>query len=101
MPDAVVFCTMSHGGMEFPETYTLQDQLQIPDVIQQLRWDKTVYNGILVTLDNIQLNAGFVTPIMEDTGPRIYYVDQGLMVSLQGQMREPEAAMWIEKGMGA
>ena len=65
MPDAVVFGTVKHGGMEFPEAYALQDQLQMTDVIRQLRWDKTVANDILVTLDNIQLNAGFVTPIME------------------------------------
>ena len=71
MQDAVIFGTMNHGGIKFPEAYTLQDQLQILDVIRQLRWDKMVANDILVTFDNIQLNAGFVTPIMEDTGPRI------------------------------
>ena len=76
MPDAVIFGTMNHGGMKFPEAYNLQDQLQILDVIQQLRWDKTVASNILVTLDNIQLNAGFVTPIMEDTGLRMDYDDQ-------------------------
>ena len=88
MPDAVIFGTMSHGGMEFPEAYTLQDQLQIPDIIRHLRWDKKVANDILVTLDNIQLNAGFVTPIMEDTSIRIHYIDQGLLVSLLGRMGE-------------
>ena len=36
MPDAVIFGTMSHGGMEFPEAYTLQDQLQIPDVMRHM-----------------------------------------------------------------
>ena len=41
--------------MEFPETYTLQDQLQIPYVIRYLRWDKMVANDILVTFGNIQL----------------------------------------------
>ena len=96
MPDAVIFGTMSHGGMEFPEAYTLQDQLQIPDVIRQLRWDKTVANDILVTLDNIQLKAGFVTPIMEDTRPRMDYFDQGLLASLRGRMRKIKATMWIE-----
>ena len=86
MPDAVIFGTMSHGVMEFPEAYTPQDQLQIPDIIRQLRWDKTVANDILVTLDNIQLNAGFVKPIMEDTSVRMDYVDHGLLASLQGRM---------------
>ena len=97
LPDAVVFDTVNHGGMEFPEAYALQDQLQIKNVIRQLRWDETVANDILVTLDNIQLNVGFVTPIMEDTGPQMDYVDQGLLASLRGRMGEIEATMWIEK----
>ena len=82
MPDAVVFGTVNHGGMEFPEAYALQDQLQITDVIRQLRWDKTVAHDILVTLDNIQLYAGYVIHIMKDTQPRMDYVDHGLLASL-------------------
>ena len=54
-------------------------------------------NNILVTLDNIQLNAGFVIPIIEDTRSRMDYVDQGLLASLRGRMGEIEATMWIEK----
>ena len=34
MPNAVVFGTINHGGMEFLEAYALQDQLQITDVIR-------------------------------------------------------------------
>ena len=60
-------------------------------------WDKTVANDILVTLDNIQFNAGFVTPIMEDTGPRMDYIGQGLLASIRGQMGEIEATVLIEK----
>ena len=37
MPDAVVFGTVNHGGMEFPEAYALPDQLQITDIIRQVR----------------------------------------------------------------
>ena len=93
IPDAVIFGTVNHGGMEFPEAYALQDQLQITDVIRQLRWDKTVTNDILVTLNNIQLNAGFVIPIIEDTQPQMDYVDQGLLALLRGRMGEIEATM--------
>ena len=56
--------------------------MQIPDIIRQLRWDKTVANNILVTLDNVQLDTGFVTPIMVGTSVRMDYVDQGLLASL-------------------
>ena len=44
MLDAVIFSPMEHGGMEFLEAYTLQDELQIPDLIQHLRWEKVVAN---------------------------------------------------------
>jgi hypothetical protein len=56
---------MSMGVMEFPETYTMQDQAQIPYILKQLRWGRTVANGILVTLDHIQLILGFVAPILQ------------------------------------
>ena len=79
---------MNRGGMEIPEAYTLQDQLQIPYVIRYLRWYKMVANDILVTLDNIQLNAGFVTPIMEDRRLGINYVNQGLLASPRGRMEK-------------
>ena len=51
----------------------------------------------MVTLNNIQLNAGFVTPIMEGTRPIIDCVDQCLLASLRGRTREIKATMWIEK----
>ena len=97
MPDAVIFGTINRGGMEFPEAYALQDQLQITDVIRQLQWDKTVVNDILFTLNNIQLNAGFAIPIMEDTQPKIDYVDQVSLASLRGRMGKIEATTWIEE----
>jgi hypothetical protein len=62
LPAAVLYGPASMGGMEFPETYTMQDQAQIPYLLKQLRWDKTVANDILVTLDHIQLTSGFVLP---------------------------------------
>ena len=64
LPGAVLYGPMSMGGMEFPETYTLQNQTQIPFIIRQLRWDKTLANDILVTLDHVQLLSGFTTPVM-------------------------------------
>ena len=54
MPNAVIFGPVEYGGMEHPEGYTLQDQTQLPYIIKQLRWDHTVANDILVTLDILQ-----------------------------------------------
>ena len=86
IPDALIFGPSEYGCMEFPKAYTLQDQLQVPDIFKHFFWDKTV--DVLVTRDAIQLNAGFVTLIMEDTSLCMDYVDQGLLSSLQGRMRE-------------
>ena len=84
MSDAVVFGPLECQVMDFLEAYTLRDQLQIPDLLRHFHWVKTVANDVLVTLDNIQLNVGFVTPTMEDTSLRIDYVNQGLVASLRG-----------------
>ena len=87
---------MEYGGMELPETYTLQDQLQIPYILRSLRWGSTVANDLLVTLDNIQMTSGFVEPIMEDNTLKLEYVDQGHLVKLRERMREYDASLWIE-----
>ena len=67
-PGAVAYGPMEHGGMEFPDSYTLQDQLQIPNTVRVLRIEETVANDFLVTLSNMQLASGFVKPILECTG---------------------------------
>ena len=68
--------------MDFPETYTMQDQAQIPYIIKQLRWDKTVANDILVTLDHLQLISGLVTPILQNTTTPIKYIDDSFLISI-------------------
>ena len=37
MPRAVVYGPMEYGGLELPEVYTRQDQLQVPNLIKQLQ----------------------------------------------------------------
>ncbi len=70
------------GGMEFPETYSMQDQAQISYIIKQLRWDKTVANDILVSLDHIQLISGFVTPVLRNTMIPIGYIDNSFLMAM-------------------
>ena len=57
-----------------PETYTLQDQVQIPYILRQLRWEHVVANDILVTLDNLQLQTGFTYPILQYTATQAEFV---------------------------
>jgi len=96
LPGAVLYGPMSMGGMEFPETYTLQNQTQIPFMIEQLRWDKTLANDILVTLDHVQLLSGFTTPVMQNTANRIDYIGTSYLVEMRHRLLEIEGTIWIE-----
>jgi hypothetical protein len=81
-PSAVLYGPMEYGGMEFPETGTLQDQVQLDYLVKQLRWDRTVANYFLVTLDWVQMCSGFVEPILESTKGRIEYLSQSYIIEL-------------------
>ena len=53
-------------------------------------------NDILVTLDNIQLAAGFIQPILDDTRRRLDYIDQGWLTSIRKRLGETDLTIWIE-----
>jgi hypothetical protein len=74
---------MSMGGLEFPEAHILQNQTQEPSMLKQLRWDKTLANDILVTLDHIQLLTGFTTPVMQNTASKIDYIRTSYLVEMR------------------
>ena len=97
LPAAVLYGPASMGGMEFPETYTMQDQAQIPYLLKQLWWDKTVANDTLVTLDHIQLISGFVLPILSNTLEPINYIDNSFLLSIRNRLSEIKGSLWIEK----
>ena len=97
MPDAVVYGPLEYGGLEFTDAYTLQDQLQIPYWIKQLRWDETVGNNFLVVLDNLQLVSGLVTPVFESTQVKLGYINRGLLTAMHARMRDMDATLWIEE----
>ena len=46
MPNAVIFGPINKGGMQYPETYTLKDQVQLPYLVKQLQWDQLMANDI-------------------------------------------------------
>ena len=83
--------------MEFPETGSLQDQVQLDYLIKQLRWDKTVANNFLVTLDLVQMCSGFTEPILESTEGHISYLQQSYIIELRHRLHDMNARLWIEK----
>ena len=97
LPTAVAHGPLKFGGMMLPDAYTTQDQVQIPFIIRQLRWDRLVANDILVTLDALQLCTGFIYPIMEYTSTRADFIGNSLLLDIRRRLSEIEGSMWIEK----
>ena len=95
-PSAVLYGPKQYGGLEFPEMRTLQDQLQLDYILKQLRWDKTVANDFLVTLDTVQLATGLTSPILEYTDPPVAYLDKSFIIDLRHRLRTIDATVWIE-----
>lgn len=96
-PSAVLYGPLKYGGMEFPHIHTLQTSVQIQYLLKQLRWNKTVANDIIVTLDSIQLLAGFGSPILEDVSQPINYLGNSYFLSLRKRLAEIQASLWIEE----
>ena len=95
-PAAVMQAPWDQGGMNMPDTYVRQTQLQTEYVIKQLRNGNTVENDFLVTLDIIQLQSGLITPLFEYKGS-VPYMDVGYIASLRERLAEIDASIWIEK----
>ena len=95
-PSAVLYGPIKYGGMDFPHIHTLQTRVQVQYILKQLRWNKSVANDIIVTLDSIQLNAGLSSPILEDVAQPITYLGHSYFLSLRQRMAEIQASLWIE-----
>ena len=93
LPKAVAYAPLQYGGIMVPEAYTLQNQIQILYLIRQLRWDHTVANDILVTLDNLQLRTGFVFPILEYTATRADFIGNSFLLEAQRRLGEMESSL--------
>ncbi len=88
---------LDFGGMELPDTHTLQDQVQLKYLVKQLRWDKTVANYFLVALDSVQLCSGLTTPLLESTEHNISYLSPSYIIDLRERLYMMGATLWIEK----
>ena len=81
--------------MDLPELHTLQDEPQIPYLPKTLRWSKPP-RDFLVTLDNKQMESGFVSPILDTMDLPIEYIDLGWIIGLRDRLRSFNAGIWIE-----
>lgn len=95
-PSAILYGPLDFGGMEFPEIYTLQDQVQLDYLMKQLRWGHTVANDFMVTLDSVQLCSGYCEPILSSTTGTIDYLEQSYIIDLRRRLAELGADIWVE-----
>ncbi|NCG03282.1 MAG: hypothetical protein GWP22_07470, partial [Actinomycetales bacterium] len=96
-PSAMLYGPVEYGGLEFPEVYTLQDQVQLPYIVKQLRWDKDVANDFLVALDRAQLCSGLIQPILEATSPFLDISENSFIYDVRRRLSEFDASLWVEK----
>ncbi len=94
--DAVLRGPMEQGGMEIPDMYSRQTELQTEYVVKQLRNGKTLAKDFLFTLEELQLQSGLITPLFEYK-QKLSYMDNGLLVSLKNRLSEIDATIWIEE----
>ena len=95
-PSAILYGPTDYGGMEFPEIYTLQDQIQLEYLLKQLRWGQTVANDFMVTLDSVQLCSGYCRPLLESVSDTVDYLEPSYILDLRRRLAELGADIWIE-----
>ena len=78
MPKVVIYSPYNMGGMIYPSFLIIQDQMNIMNLLKQLRWNKTVANDFLVTLSAVQFTSGLCKPIFMETETDLSYVPRGL-----------------------
>lgn len=76
------------GPIGFPATQSLQLATQVEYLVKQLRWNKTVANDFLVTLDSTQLHTGVGSPLLETTLPPVTYAGNSFILSLRAQLAQ-------------
>ena len=96
MPKLVIYSPLKWGGLNYPSFQVIQDQKGLLYFLQQLRWNGTIPNDMLVVLSGVQLMSGLVTPIFENTNANLNYIPHGWFVHQHRRLRETKATLWIE-----
>ncbi|KAL9183056.1 hypothetical protein ACHAXT_004843 [Thalassiosira profunda] len=83
------------------QVMSLQDETQLSYLRKEFRWDKSVANAMLTTIDQLQMRVGFVRPIMEFTTLPIRYASttgefDGYFLSLRKRLAEIDGSLWLE-----
>ena len=96
MPKVVIYSPYNMGGMNYPSFLIIQDQMNIMNLLKQLRWNKTVANDFLVTLSAVQFTSGLCEPILMETKTDLSYIPRGWIPHLRSRLNEWGGQLWIE-----
>ena len=82
--------------MNYPSFLRIQDQMNIMNLLKQLRWNKTVANDFLVTLSAVQFTSGLCVSLFMETETDLSYVPKGWILHLRSRLNEWGGRLWIE-----
>ena len=98
MSRSVIWGPKGLGGLELnTNMYNVQAQCALTYIVCTIRWDKTVANDIIATLNALQLASGFEHNILEVTSPKIKYHGPGWLLNLREMLDLYQASLWIER----
>ena len=83
---AIIYSPRQLGGIGYPSIENEQDKNLIYHFIHQLEWDKEVGQDIRIVLSQLQLQSGFVSPLMEDPDLIAPHLKQGWLSFLRERM---------------
>jgi hypothetical protein len=98
MSRTVIWGPKGLGGLELNTNfYNVQAQCALTYIVRALRWDKTVSEDVITTLNALQLASGFEHSLLEMTSPRIKYLGPGWLLNLREMLDLFQAGIWVEK----
>ena len=97
MKKAVFYALPELGGLGLPNMCLIQDQKNIQHLVRQLEWGSTMSNDIHITLSQLQLQSGFVSPILESPSLKAPHIEAGWITHIRGRLKELNASWTMEK----
>ena len=96
MKKAVLYAPSDLGGLGLPSICLIQDQKNIQHLVRQLEWGSIVSNDIHITLSQLQLQSGFIDPILEFPTTKAPHLEAGWTTHIRGRLKELNASIVVK-----
>ena len=93
---AVLYAPPELRGLGLPNMCLIQDQMNIQHLVRLLEWGSTVSNDIHITLSQLQLQSGFIDPILEMPATKAPHLEAGWITHIRGRLKELNASIVVE-----